>query len=166
MAPLRESGTKVVNFCCQGIRSLIVLLLQCCQPDFKQGLKVLILRMSDKLAVLMPSGCFGFKTAEINMEAQNDSAEYCGQSSNIHQNKCYVMQILDVCTHQLLSVLLQSDRIYERYKYRLRLQDASVLGGSSVGMYPGLITLLQDQQLSVEFITMLLDQILSTGLLI
>jgi hypothetical protein len=32
-------------------------------------------------------------------------------------------------------------------------------------MYPGLIALLQDQQLSMEFTAMLLDQILSTGLL-
>jgi hypothetical protein len=31
-------------------------------------------------------------------------------------------------------------------------------------MYPGLIALLQDQQLSTEFTAMLLDQILSTGL--
>jgi hypothetical protein len=64
---------------------------------------------------------------------------------------------------QLLSVLLRSDRIYERSKSRLRLQDASVLGGNSVGMYPGLIAMLQDQQLSMEVTAMLLDQILSTG---
>jgi hypothetical protein len=31
-------------------------------------------------------------------------------------------------------------------------------------MYPGLIAMLQDQQLSMEVTAMLLDQILSTGL--
>lgn len=65
---------------------------------------------------------------------------------------------------QLLSVLLRSDCVYERDKSRLRLQDASVLGGKSMGMYPGLIALLQDQQFSMEVTAMLLDQILSAGL--
>jgi hypothetical protein len=69
-----------------------------------------------------------------------------------------------MCVPQLLSVLLRSDLIYERSKSRLRLQDVSVLGGNSVGMYPGLIAMLQDQQLSMEVTAMLLDQILSTGL--
>jgi hypothetical protein len=69
-----------------------------------------------------------------------------------------------MCVLQLLSVLLRADCIYERDKARLRLQDASVLGGKSVGMYPGLIALFQEQQFSMEVTAMLLDQILSTGL--
>jgi hypothetical protein len=68
-----------------------------------------------------------------------------------------------MCVLQLVSVLLRSDCIYERDKSRLRLQDVSVLGGKSVGMYPGLIALLQDQHFSMEVTAMLLDQILSTG---
>ncbi|XP_069696226.1 neurobeachin-like protein 1 isoform X2 [Periplaneta americana] len=63
---------------------------------------------------------------------------------------------------KLLSVLLRSDRVYERNKTRLRLQDVSVLGGSSIGMYPGLVALLQDQPLTMEVTAMLFDQILST----
>jgi hypothetical protein len=54
--------------------------------------------------------------------------------------------------------------MYERDKSRLRLQDVSMLGGKSVGMYPGLIALLQDQQFSMEVTVKLLDQMLSTGL--
>lgn len=69
-----------------------------------------------------------------------------------------------MCILQLLSVLLRSDCIYERDKSRLRLQDVSLLGGKSIGMYPGLIALFQEQQLSMEVTAMLLDQILSTGL--
>lgn len=65
---------------------------------------------------------------------------------------------------QLTSVLLRTDRVYEPHKKRLRLQD-SVLGlvGVGIGMYPGLIALLGDQELSMEVSAMLLDQMLLTG---
>lgn len=67
---------------------------------------------------------------------------------------------------QLTSVLLHTDRVYERHKVRLRLHDTSVLGlggGTGIGMYPGLIALLGDQKLSMEVAAMVLDQMLLTG---
>lgn len=64
---------------------------------------------------------------------------------------------------KLTSVLLRTERVYEPHKKRLRLQD-SVLGlvGVGIGMYPGLIALLGDQELSMEVAAMLLDQMLLT----
>lgn len=59
---------------------------------------------------------------------------------------------------QLLSVLLRTEKVYDRNKTRLRLNDST-----QVGMYPGLIAMLPDQQLSMEFTTVFLDQILLTG---
>uniref|UniRef100_A0A1B6DB47 Neurobeachin-like protein 1 n=1 Tax=Clastoptera arizonana TaxID=38151 RepID=A0A1B6DB47_9HEMI len=58
---------------------------------------------------------------------------------------------------KMLSVLLRTEKIYERNKSRLRLQDST-----TVGMYPGLIAMFPEQVLSMEFVAMLLDQILLT----
>lgn len=63
-----------------------------------------------------------------------------------------------LCLLQLLSVLLRTEKIYDRNKSRLRLNDST-----QVGMYPGLIAMLPDQQLSMEFTTLFLDQMLLVG---
>lgn len=58
-------------------------------------------------------------------------------------------------------MLLRTEKVYDRNKSRLRLSDST-----QVGMYPGLIAMLPDQQLSVEFVTVFLDQILLNGKII
>lgn len=65
---------------------------------------------------------------------------------------------------QLLSVLLRSERVYERHKLRLRLQDNSSTILSSVGLYPGLLSSIDQSDFTMEFTVMLLDQILLTGM--
>lgn len=64
---------------------------------------------------------------------------------------------------KLLSILLRSERVYDKHKTRLRLEDGSVIGVTG-GMYRGLISYLTEQNLSVEVVMMLLDQILLSGL--
>lgn len=63
---------------------------------------------------------------------------------------------------KLLAQLLRSDRVYEIYKARLRLQDGSVIS-SSAGMATGLVSLLSQQPLTMEVVAMLLNQFLSSG---
>ncbi|KAF4524181.1 hypothetical protein B566_EDAN013927 [Ephemera danica] len=61
---------------------------------------------------------------------------------------------------KLFSVLLRSERVYERHKTRLRLQDATL---PNVGLYPGVLSLLDASDFTMELAVMLLDQILLTG---
>lgn len=58
----------------------------------------------------------------------------------------------------MLSVLLRSEKVYDRNKGRLRLNDSS-----PTGLYPGLIAMLPENQFSMEFTVILLEQILLTG---
>ncbi|XP_071441260.1 neurobeachin-like protein 1 [Hetaerina americana] len=81
-------------------------------------------------------------------------------------DKLYSMELKQK-VFRLLSVLLRTDRIRERNKRHLRLQDVGPNHGNSstVGLYPGLISLWQDQgsfNPSMEVVMMLLDQMLST----
>jgi hypothetical protein len=54
--------------------------------------------------------------------------------------------------------------VYERHKLRLRLQDSSSSILSSVGLYPGLLSSIDQSDFTMEFTVMLLDQILLTGM--
>lgn len=56
--------------------------------------------------------------------------------------------------------------MYERHKLRLRLQDSSSATLSSVGLYPGLLSSIDQSDFTMEFTVMLLDQILLTGIYI
>lgn len=61
---------------------------------------------------------------------------------------------------QLFSVLLRTDRVYERSKLRLQLQDHTIMG-----LYPGLVmSFPTDQCIPMEIALMLIDQIFITGL--
>lgn len=62
---------------------------------------------------------------------------------------------------RFLSLLLRSERVYERHKTRLRLQDGSVIGNSN-GMYLGLVSYLHEQVLTMEVVVMLMEQLLMT----
>ncbi|XP_059473157.1 neurobeachin-like protein 1 isoform X2 [Neocloeon triangulifer] len=63
---------------------------------------------------------------------------------------------------KLFYVLLRSERVYERHKMRLRLQDNSSTTLSHVGLYPGLLSSIDQSDYTMEFTVMLLDQILLT----
>ncbi|XP_039288398.1 neurobeachin-like protein 1 isoform X2 [Nilaparvata lugens] len=58
---------------------------------------------------------------------------------------------------KLISVLLRTEKIYDRNKTRLRLSDHS-----PIGLYPGLIAMLPENNFSMEFTVILLEQILLT----
>ncbi|KAG8233664.1 hypothetical protein J437_LFUL013710, partial [Ladona fulva] len=81
-------------------------------------------------------------------------------------DKLYPMELKQKVL-RLLSILLRTDRVRERNKRHLRLQDIGSNHGhsSSIGLYPGLICHWQDQgscSPSMEVAMMLLDQMLST----
>ncbi|GLG93298.1 Neurobeachin [Gryllus bimaculatus] len=63
---------------------------------------------------------------------------------------------------KLIGILLKSDLVFERNKARLRLQDSSLLGSSSMGLYAGMVACLRDQPLSKEIVGLLLDHMLQT----
>jgi len=64
---------------------------------------------------------------------------------------------------KLISILLRSERVYEIHKGRMRLQDGSVISASH-GMVIGFVSLLAQQQLTMEVTAMLLNQFLSSGI--
>ncbi|XP_067013553.2 neurobeachin-like protein 1 [Anabrus simplex] len=75
--------------------------------------------------------------------------------------KSYSM-VLKQSILKLFAILLKSDLVFERNKARLRLQDFSFIGSSSIGMYAGLLAWMQDQTLSSAVASMLIDQMLQT----
>ncbi|XP_075227690.1 neurobeachin-like protein 1 [Lycorma delicatula] len=56
---------------------------------------------------------------------------------------------------KMLSVLLRTEKVYDRNKGRLRLNDST-----PCGLYPGLIAMLPENHFSMEFTVILLEQIL------
>ncbi|XP_046399154.1 neurobeachin-like protein 2 [Ischnura elegans] len=81
-------------------------------------------------------------------------------------DKIYSMELKQKVL-RVMSVLLRTDRVRERNKRHLRLQDMGPNHGNSstVGLYPGLVSLWQDQGSltpSMEVVMMLMDQMLST----
>ncbi len=57
--------------------------------------------------------------------------------------------------HQLLLLLVETDRVYEKSKSRLRL--------SELGLYPGLCSLLSHAPVSLHMVRYMLTQVFLTG---
>ncbi|KAJ9577825.1 hypothetical protein L9F63_025312, partial [Diploptera punctata] len=115
--------------------------------------ETLLLEVLDMLISYMDSKTCKDQIFLLLFEPHAGDTLYC-----LFVDKNYSMEF----KYKLLKFPLTSNqsanRVYERNKARLRLFS----GSSSVGMYPGLIAMLQDQSISLEVTSMLLDQILST----
>ncbi|XP_063234189.1 neurobeachin-like protein 1 isoform X2 [Bacillus rossius redtenbacheri] len=118
--------------------------------------EVLLAEVLDMLTALMEGKSCSDQLFLLMYEPHSAESVYC-----LLLEKSLSMELKQKVL-KFLSVLLRSERVYDRYKARLRLQDSSMLGPTTAGMYPGLVSAMLDQELSATFVALLMDQILLT----
>ncbi|RZF48161.1 hypothetical protein LSTR_LSTR009850 [Laodelphax striatellus] len=113
--------------------------------------EILVCEVLDMLITLLESKSCRDQLFIFMFEPQTADVLYC-----LLIEKNFTMELKQRVL-KLISVLLRTEKIYDRNKTRLRLSDHS-----PIGLYPGLIAMLPENQFSMEFTVILLEQILLT----